>query len=67
MDTINEKIKKARIKAGLTQKAMSEKLGIPLNTIERWDMGIRTPPEWVANLIIYALTKKKKSNLLEDK
>ena len=44
-NTVMNPIKKARIAAGLTQKKMSELLGIPLVTIECWDRGVRTPPE----------------------
>ena len=42
--------------ASLTQKQMSDLLGIPLRTIEDWDSGRRKPPEYVVSLIIYRLT-----------
>jgi len=34
---------------------MSDLLGIPKSTIEKWEMGIRKPPEWAAALIIEKL------------
>lgn len=49
--TINE-IRKA---AGLTQSSMSKLLNIPLRTIENWDTGKRTPPDYVVELIAYRL------------
>ena len=42
--------------ANLTQKQMSDLLGIPLRTIEDWDLGRRKPPEYVTALIIFKLT-----------
>lgn len=51
----NMTIKEARLAAGLTQKGMSDTLGIPKRTIEDWEGGRRTPPEWVANLVIEKL------------
>ena len=45
MDTkrIGQQIKKARISAGMTQKELAEKLGIPYQGIGQWERGIRTP------------------------
>ncbi len=51
------KIKAARKAAGLTQKQFSEKFGIPLDTIKKWDCGQRKPPEWIERLIIEKLEK----------
>lgn len=56
-------IKYARQDAGLTQKGMSEKLGIPQRTIENWESGTSKPPEYVETLIVDKLlnieTEKK--------
>ena len=41
-------IKEARLSAGLTQKSMSEKTGIPMRTIGDWETGHRKPSGWVA-------------------
>lgn len=52
-DTNN--LKEARKLAGLTQKEMSEQLGIPKRTIEDWERGISTPPKYVEQLVIEKL------------
>ena len=49
------KIKQARKNAGITQKRMSELLNIPQRTIEDWETGKRTPPEYVKALVIEKL------------
>ena len=48
-------IKEIRKAAGLTQAAMAELLHIPLRTIENWDTGNRTPPNYIVELIQYRL------------
>lgn len=45
-------IKDARLRAGLTQQQMSDRLGIPKRTIENWEGGQRSCPEWAERLII---------------
>lgn len=57
------KIKEARIQAGLTQKEMSETLKIPQRTIENWDAGIRRPPEWTELLIVEKLEKIRRDKM----
>ena len=52
MKTITQKIKEARLQAGLTQKDLASLYGIPRRTVEDWDRGIHEPPEYVANLLI---------------
>ena len=47
--------KKARIDAGLTQQQMSDMFKIPKLTIENWESGQRTPPEYVKILVIEKL------------
>lgn len=48
-------IRSIRQAANLTQKQLSDMLGIPLRTIEDWDSGRRKPPEYVTDLIIFKL------------
>lgn len=48
-------IRSIRQAANLTQKQLSDMLGIPLRTIEDWDSGRRKPPEYVTALIIFKL------------
>ena len=54
MDTQN-KIKELRLQTGLNRKEFSEYIGIPLRTIEDWEAGRRTPPEYIPRLISYQL------------
>lgn len=55
-------VKEARKKAGLTQRAMSEVLGIPLSTIEQWDRGVRKPTSWAEKLLLEKLEQISKDN-----
>lgn len=48
-------IKEARIKAGLTQKSMSEMFEIPKRTIESWEGNQRKAPKWAEKLVIEKL------------
>ncbi len=50
--TFAEKLKAKRKAAGLTQKAMSERMEIPKRTIEDWEGGRMTPPEYVQRLVL---------------
>ena len=56
------KLKEARLAAGLTQKSMSEKTGIPMRTIGDWETGHRRPSDWVAALVIEKLNRIKQEN-----
>ena len=58
------KIKSARLAAGMTQAEMSEKYGIPADTIKSWDRGKAYPPLWVESLI---LDKLREENLVRKK
>lgn len=53
-------LKKIREKTGMTQKEFGEYLDIPQRTIENWEGGKRTPPEYVINLINYKVNKEAK-------
>ncbi len=54
MDTQNT-IKELRHQTGLSRKDFSTHIGIPLRTIEDWEAGRRTPPEYIPRLIAYQL------------
>ena len=47
--------KKARTAVGLTQQQMSDIFKIPKRTIENWESGQRTPPEYVKILVLEKL------------
>ena len=44
-------IKEIRNYIGLSQKSFSEKYKIPKRTVEDWEAGRRTPPEYVISLL----------------
>lgn len=56
-DASMNKLKAARIKAGLTQKEMSELLAIPKRTIGNWETDVRKPPEWAERLVLEKLER----------
>lgn len=63
MNSINQRIIDIRKEMGLSRKAFSEHLGIPLRTIEDWEAGKRTPPEYIPRLIKYQLEYEKLINI----
>lgn len=52
-------IKEAREKAGFSRAEMSRKFEIPIRTLEDWETEKRTPPPYVAKLIIEKLERMK--------
>ena len=48
-------IKGLRENIGLSRKEFSEHVGIPVRTLEDWEAGRRTPPEYIPRLIAYQL------------
>lgn len=48
-------IRKARKKTTLSMKEAAEMIGVPLRTWENWELGYRTPPEYVEKLIVEKL------------
>lgn len=41
--SMGQHIKEARLKAGITQAELADKLGIPYQSIGQWERGLRTP------------------------
>lgn len=50
-----KRIRELRESSGLTRKEFSEYTGIPVRTLEDWEAGRRTPPEYIPRLISYQL------------
>lgn len=50
-------LRKERRKLGLKQKEISKALGVPLATYKAWELGIRTPPDYVKEIIINKMKK----------
>lgn len=44
-----------RKEKGLSQRELSEMLHIPLRTWENWESGIRKPPQYLIDLIMFRL------------
>ena len=66
---IAKSIKDLRESTGMSRKDFSEHTGIPVRTLEDWEAGRRTPPEYIPRLIAYQLkyeelVKGKEENLL---
>lgn len=51
-------IKELRTTAKMTQKEFSEYFGIPFRSIQNWEGGQRTPPQYLVSLIEYKLKKE---------
>ena len=49
------RIKELRESKGMNRKEFSEYTGIPIRTLEDWEAGRRTPPEYVPRLLVYML------------
>ena len=65
---IAKSIKELRESTGMSRKDFSEHTGIPVRTLEDWEAGRRTPPEYIPRLIAYQLkyeelVKGKEDNL----
>ena len=61
-----ETIKQLREQTGLNGREFAEHLGIPLRTIEDWEAGRRTPPEYIPRLISYQLKYEELMREMED-
>ena len=48
-------IRELRDSVEMSRKEFSEHVGIPVRTLEDWEAGRRTPPEYVPRLISYQL------------
>ena len=57
MDEFKDTFKEARLAAGLTQQAMADLFEMPKRTIENWEAGKRTPPPYVARLVLAELKR----------
>lgn len=66
MDIANV-IKELRASTRMTRKAFSEHTGIPVRTLEDWEAGRRTPPEYIPRLIGYQLKYEQMMEAKEEK
>ena len=66
---IAKSMKELRESTGMSRKDFSEHTGIPVRTLEDWEAGRRTPPDYIPRLIAYQLkyeelVRGKEENLL---
>ena len=52
-------IKRLREENGLSRKEFSIHTGIPVRTVEDWEAGRRTPPDYIPKLISYQIKYEK--------
>lgn len=64
MEQQNE-FKTARLAAGLTQKAMSELMEIPLRTIQDWEAGERTPAPYIKRFVLNKLMERRSKSMFK--
>ena len=61
-----KRIKELRENTGLTRKEFSTHTGIPVRTLEDWEAGRRTPPEYIPKLIAYQLKYERLIQTLSE-
>ncbi|MDR3052219.1 MAG: helix-turn-helix domain-containing protein [Oscillospiraceae bacterium] len=52
-------IREARLKAGLTQVQAAQHTGVPRRTLQNWEAGINTPPEYVIKMVLERIVSLK--------
>ena len=64
---IAKRITELREEVGENRKEFSYHTGIPVRTLEDWEAGRRTPPEYIPHLIEYQMKYEKlmKSNTMD--
>ena len=55
-------IHELRESVNMSRREFSEHIGIPIRTLEDWEAGRRTPPEYVPRLIAYQLKYEQIAN-----
>ena len=65
-------IKELREQTGMNRREFSEYTKIPVRTLEDWEAGKRTPPEYVPRLLSYqlkydALVREKENDSYEER
>lgn len=50
--TFADQLQRIRKAAGWSRPKMVERVGVPLRTIEDWEAGRRTPPDYIQRLVL---------------
>ena len=61
MDTAKT-IKELRESTGMSRREFSDHTGIPVRTLEDWEAGRRTPPDYIPRLISFQLKYEERVN-----
>ncbi len=62
----NQKVRELRESTGMNRRQFSEHMGIPVRTLEDWEYGKRTPPEYVPRMMEYQLKYEALTKTLEE-
>lgn len=54
-ESIEDELKEARTKLGVSQAEISKTLGIPLKTWVNWEQGLSSPVSWARKLLVKEL------------
>lgn len=57
------KIKELRQRTGLSQSKFAEYFGIPVRTIQKWEIGQANPPEYIPKMISRILELEKRIDI----
>lgn len=49
------RVRELRDKTGLSARAFGEKYGIPMRTVQDWERGVRTAPEYVIDMLAHEI------------
>ena len=65
---MKDKVRELRKLTGLSANKFGEKYGIPMRTVQNWESGLSTPPEYVVNLLARCViedTEKEREEIKE--
>ena len=51
-------IKETRIKHGMTIKQVSDLTGVPYRSLQNWEAGVRTCPDYVENMVVTMINRR---------
>ena len=63
---ISEKIKELRKKTGLSQSKFYAKFGIPVRTLQQWEQGISSPPEYLVRMMAYIMLLEENVQIQDE-
>ena len=52
------RIKESRIKYGLTIKQVSDLTSVPYRSLQNWEAGVRSCPDYVSNMVVTMIEQK---------